>query len=205
MMLARHGSVKNAKLQYSRYTHIRPIMKPRLLEKYTTIVIPALQTKFGYKSSMAVPRIKKVVINVGTGRYSKEPKFVQRIESDLAKITGQKTAMRKAKQSISGFKLRAGMPVGLIVTLRRNRMYDFIDRLIAIALPRSRDFHGLTKRNVDKHGNLNIGIKESSIFPEITYESSKDIFSFQITLVTNASSQEIGTELFRELGVPLEA
>lgn len=180
---------------------------PRLLTKYRKEVMPALQAKFGYKNVMAIPKFVKVVVNVGYGRkaIAKEAKAIEKIEQDLIKITGQKSAVRKAKQSISGFKLRQGLVVGAIVTLRGSRMYDFIDRLISIALPRSRDFHGLDPKNIDQSGNLNIGIKEQTIFPEVTYESLKDIFPLEVTVVTTAETKEEGLELLKQMGFPIRA
>ena len=179
---------------------------PRLLTKYRKEVLSAMRAKFGYKNVMAIPKIEKAVVNVGFGRkaVAKETKAIEKIEQDLTKITGQKVAMRKAKQSISGFKLRQGIDVGMTVTLRGRRMYDFIDRLISIALPRSRDFHGLEQKAFDRHGNLNIGIKEQTIFPEATYESLKDIFSLQVTITTTAKSKEEGIELLRLVGFPIK-
>ncbi len=179
-------------------------MTPRLLEKYRTEVVPALKEKFGYTSSMAVPKITKVVLNVGTGRIAKDSKMLDRIEADLTKIAGQKPTLRKAKKSIAGFKLRQGMNVGISVTLRGKRMYDFMDRLIAIALPRSRDFRGIDTTSLDTTGNLNIGIKEDSIFPEISYETLRDIFGFQVTATTTAHTKDEGFELFKLLGIPFK-
>ena len=153
---------------------------------------------------MQAPRISKVVVNVGTGKITKDAKMLERIEKDLAKITGQKPAVRAAKKSIAGFKLREGSPVGLTVTLRGTRMYDFIDRLISVALPRSRDFQGLLPRSFDEKGNLNIGIKEHNIFPEITYESLKDIFGLEVTIVTNAGSRERGISFLKFMGFPIK-
>ena len=153
---------------------------------------------------MAVPKIEKVVINTGVGRFVKEDKTVERIAKDLTMITGQKPVYRKAKKSISGFKLRQGVTVGISVTLRGKRMYDFLDRLIAIALPRSRDFRGIDAKNFDKMGNLNFGIKESSIFPEISYENVKDIFGLEVTVVTTAKNRERGVELLKQLGFPIK-
>ncbi|OGN03890.1 MAG: 50S ribosomal protein L5 [Candidatus Yanofskybacteria bacterium RIFCSPHIGHO2_01_FULL_44_17] len=179
---------------------------PRLLTKYRKEVIPAMRAKFGYKNVMQVPKIEKVVVNVGYGRkaIAKDTKAIERIEQDLNKITGQKPSVRKAKKSISGFKLREGLEVGFAVTLRGRRMYDFIDRLISIALPRSRDFHGLDNNSFDKRGSLNIGIKEQTIFPEVSYESMKDIFSLQITITTSAKRKEEGAELLSLVGFPIK-
>jgi large subunit ribosomal protein L5 len=154
---------------------------------------------------MAVPRIEKVIIGVGIGRVVKEPKLLERIEKDLAKISGQKPALKKAKKSIAGFKIREGMDVGIMVTLRGSRMYDFIDRLIAVALPRSRDFRGLDPKSFDQRGNLNIGIKEQNIFPEVSYESLKDIFSLQVTVTTNSKKREEGVELLKLFGFPIKS
>lgn len=178
----------------------------RIRDTYRKEVVPALQKEFQYSSVMAVPKITKVVVNVGMGRIAvaKDTKMIERISRDLAKITGQQPASRKAKKSISGFKTREGMDVGMIVTLRGARMYDFIDRLISLALPRTRDFQGLPLSSVDTGGSLNIGIKESNIFPEITYEALKDIFGLQVTVVTTARNQQEGLALFKKLGFPLK-
>jgi large subunit ribosomal protein L5 len=181
--------------------------KPNILqEKYEKEVVPILRAKFGYKNIMAVPKIEKVVVNVGIGKALKEnnPKLIERIKRDIAVITGQKAAHRKAKKSIAGFKLRQGMVVGYQVTLRGRRMYDFLNRLVSVALPRVRDFRGLGVSLFDSSGNLNIGIKEQSIFPEIEFESSKDIFSMQVTITTTASKKEEGIELLKLIGFPIK-
>src|SRR3989344_8172568 len=143
-------------------------MPSRILEKYRKEVAPALKAEFGYKNVFAIPRITKAVVNIGVGKISKDTKALEKIEIDLAKITGQKPALRNAKKSIAGFKLREGTPAGYMVTLRGGRMYDFIDRLISVALPRSRDFQGILEKSFDAVGNLYIGIKEHNIFPEIS-------------------------------------
>lgn len=152
---------------------------------------------------MQAPRLAKVVVNVGVGRVAKDSKMLERIQEDLAKITGQKPALRNAKKSIAGFKVREGTPSGFMVTLRGMRMYDFIDRLISVALPRSRDFQGIAESSFDGAGNLNIGIKEHNIFPEITYESLKDIFGLEVTIVTTASSRNDAIGLLQFLGFPI--
>lgn len=177
---------------------------PRLLEKYRKTVIPALQKDFGIGNVMAIPKIKKVVINTGIGRMLKDDKAIERVKRDVALLSGQKVIMKKAKQSIAGFKTREGMEVGIAVTLRGKRMYDFIDRLISVALPRSKDFRGIEAKNFDKMGNLNLGVKESSIFPEVNYENIKDIFSLEITVVTDAKNRERGTALLTLLGFPIK-
>lgn len=177
---------------------------PRLLEKYRKTVAPALQKYFNIDNVMAIPKIKKVVVNTGIGKFLKDDKAIERVKRDMSLLSGQKVVMKKAKQSIAGFKTREGMEVGVAVTLRGKRMYDFIDRLISIALPRSKDFRGIELKNFDKMGNLNLGIKESSIFPEVNYESIKDIFSLELTVVTDAKSQEKGIALLKLLGFPIK-
>lgn len=176
----------------------------RLLEKYKKEVIKSMTIKFGYKNVMAVPKIEKVVVNVGSGKIDSEPKFKDRIQKDIARITGQRPAERQAKKSISGFKIRQGMAVGLVATLRGKRMYDFLDRLISAALPRSRDFRGIDPKSFDQKGTLNLGLKEQIIFPEVVYESAKDIFPFQLTVVTTAKTKEEGTELLKLMGFPIK-
>lgn len=179
---------------------------PRLLTTYRTTVAPELRKKFSIKNLMAVPRITKIVVNTGIGRIilSKDTKAVEKVERDLALLTGQKPSVRRAKKSLSTFKVRQGMPVGYAITLRGKRMYDFLDRLIYLALPMSKDFRGIDTVNVDRDGNLNLGIREHSIFPEITYETLKDIFGLQVTVATNAHNRERGMELLRLMGVPLQ-
>lgn len=178
---------------------------PRLLEKYRKEIVPALRTKFHVDNIHSVPRVTKVTVNTGIGRIVKDDKLIKKIEQDLAIITGQKPSVRNAKKSIAGFKLREGTPVGYMVTLRGTRMYDFIDRLISLALPRSRDFQGLSSEAFDKAGNMSIGIKEHNIFPEVSYESLKDIFGLQVTIVTNAGSKERGLALLQMMGFPIKS
>lgn len=176
----------------------------RLIQQYKNDVLPAMQKRFGIDNVMAVPKISKVTINIGIGKITKDDKFIEKIKKDLALLTGQIPVSRKAKKSISGFKLREGVTIGLSVTLRGKRMYDFLDRFISIALPRSRDFRGIEVSNFDRNGNLNIGIKEHSIFPEIHYESIKDIFGLQITITTTAKDKEQGIELLKLMNFPLK-
>ncbi len=177
---------------------------PRLQDKYRKEVVSAMQKAFKIDNVMAVPKIEKVVINSGVGRLGKDGKAIERIEKDITTLSGQKPVMKKAKKSISGFKLRQGTDVGISVTLRGKRMYDFLDRLIAISLPRSKDFRGIDPKNVDRSGNLNLGVKESSIFPELNYESTKDIFGLQINVVTTAKNREKGIELLKQIGFPIK-
>lgn len=177
---------------------------PHLLEKYRKKVVPALQKDFGIDNVMAVPKIEKVVINIGIGKMLKDDKAIEKAVRDLSLLSGQRPIFRKAKKSISGFKIREGMDIGLMVTLRGKRMYDFIDRLISVAIPRSKDFRGIDPKNFDQTGNLNLGVKEHSIFPEITYESLKDIFGLQVTVVTNTKSREQGIALLKMIGFPIK-
>src|SRR3989338_5089232 len=176
---------------------------PRILTKYRKEVVPAMLVKFGYKNVMQVPKVNKVVLNIGTGRYVKDEKMLEKIEKDLSLLTGQKPVPTIAKKSIASFKIREGMKIGYKVTLRKSKMYDFIDRLISIALPRTRDFRGLDQKSFEK-GVLNIGISEHSIFPEIHFESLKDVFGLEIAVVTSAKKKEEADELLKLLGFPLK-
>ncbi len=176
----------------------------KLKEKYQKQVIPAMKEQFGYKNDLAVPRITKVVVNTGFNPADRNEKLQEEIAHDLALITGQKPVSRQAKKSEAGFKIRAGMVVGLSVTLRKQLMYDFLDRLINISLPRSRDFRGLKEKSVDQNGNLNIGIKEHIIFPEISTESAKNIFGLEITVVTTSKERKSGLAIFKLLGFPIK-
>ena len=181
-----------------------------LKEKYNKEDVPVIVKKFGYKNVNQAPKIEKVVVNVGFGKSAVSKsgdelkKFMMGISNDLATITGQKPSMRQAKKSIAGFKLREGIVIGAKVTIRGKRMYDFLDRLIHIALPRSRDFKGLDNKCFDKKGNMSIGIKEHIIFPEVSAEKLKNIFGFQITVKTTAETKEEGIELLRLLGFPIK-
>lgn len=177
----------------------------KLKEKYIKEVIPTMKEKFGYKNNLAVPKIVKVVVNTGFSPMAKDEKIQKELTNDLSLITGQKPAPCQAKKAVAGFKTREGMIIGLTVTLRGERMYDFLDRLINIALPRSRDFRGLPEKNIDQAGNLNIGIKEQIIFPEISAESSRNIFGLEIAVVTTTKNRQKGIELFKLLGFPLKS
>ena len=175
----------------------------RLKEKYKKEVLPALKEKFGHKNSFAVAKIEKVVINTGLDPNVRDEKYREAIVNDIALIAGQKPSIRQAKKSIAGFKIREGMPVGAAVTLRGKRMYDFLDRLINVALPRSRDFRGLAEKNIDQNGNLNIGIKEQIIFPEISTEKASNIFGVEISVVSSAKTRQESLELFKLMGFPI--
>jgi large subunit ribosomal protein L5 len=176
----------------------------RIQEKYKKEIISGMKKEFGYKNDMAVPKIKKVVINTGIGRFRDNPKAIEDVEHSLALIAGQKPVYTLAKKAIASFKTRQGMKVGLKVTLRGQRMYDFLDRLVSFTLPRSRDFRGLEMTNIDHKGDFTIGIKEHIIFPEISHEEVKTIFSLQVCISTNAKSKEEGLKLFRLMGFPIK-
>lgn len=179
-------------------------MSLSLETKYKNEVVPEMQKMFGYKNVYAVPRLLKVVVNIGIGKYVQEEDAKKVIIEDLARITGQKPVPTKARTSIASFKTRQGLVIGYKVTLRGKRMYDFVTRVIHIALPRIRDFRGISFRAVDGGGNLSIGLKEHLVFPEISEENLKNIFGFQITIVSSAKTKEEAEALFRLLGVPLK-
>jgi len=180
----------------------------RLKERYIKKVIPAMQKKFGYKNIMAVPKIEKVVLNSSFGKLAQGKtgaeavKIGETIGEDMAKIAGQKPVLTKARKSIATFKLRQGAPIGVKVTLRGQRMYDFLGRLLHVVLPRSRDFRGLKTSLIDNHGNLSIGMSEHLFFPEISPEQSKISFSLEVAIPTTAKTKEEGLELFLQLGFP---
>lgn len=182
----------------------------RLKEKYNKEVMPQMMEKFGYKSPMAVPRIKKVTVNTGFGRLvagktsEEQKKIYTGILEDLTLICGQRPVLTEAKKSISGFKTRKGMPIGAMVTLRGRKMYDFLERVINIALPRSRDFRGIELKSFDKKGNLTAPIKEHIVFPEVLPEKIKTIFGFEITVVTTSKNREEGIELLKLMGFPIK-
>ncbi len=176
--------------------------KPRLKAFYQEHVIPALIKRFGYKNKMQVPKLEKIVVNMGVGEAVQNPKALEAAVADLTQITGQKPSVRKARKAISNFKLRQGMEIGCMVTLRRDRMYEFLDRLISLALPRVRDFRGLSDKSFDGHGNYSLGIKEQIIFPEIDYDKVDRIRGMDITIVTTAKTDEEAYELLKEFGMP---
>jgi large subunit ribosomal protein L5 len=176
--------------------------KPRLQEKYATEVIPALTEKFGFKSVMRVPKIEKIVISQGIGEAVADKKIVDSAVDDLTTITGQKAVATISKKDVSNFKLRKGMPIGTKVTLRGDKMYEFLDRLISIALPRTRDFKGVPAKGFDGRGNFNMGVKEHIIFPEIDIDKVNKILGMDITIVTSAPNDEEGKALLDAFGFP---
>lgn len=175
---------------------------PRLREKYRQEVIPKLMGQFNYKNIMEVPRIEKVVINVGVGDGKDDPRAIESAVNELALITGQRPFVRRAKRAIAGFRLRQGQPIGVSVTLRRDRMWDFLDRLINAAIPRIRDFKGLSPHAFDGHGNYNLGISEQLIFPELSYDDIYKVRGMNITIVTTAETDEEALALLKALGFP---
>ncbi len=175
---------------------------PRLLERWRKEIIPAMMKRFGYKNSMQVPYVEKISVNVGVGEAVQDPKILDGIVKELALITGQQPVTTKARKSISNFKLREGMPVGVRVTLRRSRMYEFLDRLINTAVPRIRDFRGFSDKSFDGRGNYTLGVKEQIIFPEIDVDKVSRIYGMDITIVTTAKTDEEAFELLRNFGFP---
>ncbi len=176
-----------------------------LVKEQVNNVFNTLKETFGYKNPLQAPRIEKVILNVGTGKRAKiDKKWNDLVADRLANITGQKAATRGAKQSIAGFKIREGDAIGQQVTLRGPRMYHFLDKLVHIALPRTRDFQGLNRSSVDAMGNMTLGIKEHTIFPEASNEELKDVFGLSITITTTAKNKEEATKLFEHLGFPLK-
>lgn len=178
---------------------------PRLHDYYKSDVVPKLREKFGYKNPMQVPKLEKVILNMGLGEAIENIKILDSAAEEIAIITGQKPVVTKARMSISNFKLRAGVPIGIKVTLRRDRMYNFIDKLLAVALPRVRDFKGVSPKGFDGRGNYTMGVKEQIIFPEINYDKIDKIKGMNITIVTTARNDEEGLELLRLLGMPFRA
>lgn len=174
----------------------------RLKEKYTSEVKKALMDKFQYSNVMEIPKIEKVVVNMGLGEAKENPKVVQVAVAEMATITGQQPIVTKAKKSVANFKVRAGMPVGAKVTLRGEKMYEFIDRFVNISLPRVRDFRGVNPNAFDGRGNYTVGVKEQLIFPEIEYDKIDTVRGMDITFVTTAKSDEEARELLRLMGVP---
>lgn len=178
---------------------------PRLQEKYHSKVVPALTKRFELKNAMQVPRLKQIVLNMGLGAAVANPKIIDAAVGELATITGQKPVVTRSKKSIATFKLRAGMPIGVMVTLRRERMWDFMDRLISLALPRVRDFRGVSPRGFDGAGNYTLGVKDQTIFPEIDFDKIDGVRGMNITFVTTAETNEQGRELLTHLGMPFRS
>ncbi|MFC1512070.1 50S ribosomal protein L5 [Candidatus Latescibacterota bacterium] len=179
-------------------------MVTRMKEKYLTEIAPQLKKQFNYKSTMEVPRLKKIVVNMGVGEAIQDIKNLEAAVNDLTHIAAQKPAIKRAKKSISNFKLRTGMPVGCSVTIRRDRMYEFLDRLLTFAIPRIRDFRGLPGRSFDGRGNYTFGLKDQTVFPEIDLDKVDKLRGMDITLVTTAGRDEEAKELLRAFGMPFK-
>lgn len=175
---------------------------PRLQDKYNDEVVKAMMEKFGYKNIMEVPKLEKIVLNMGVGEAKENSKVLESAVADLTIIAGQKPILTKAKKSVANFKLREGMPIGAKVTLRKEKMYEFADKLMNIALPRVRDFHGISDKGFDGRGNFSMGIKEQLIFPEIEYDKVDKVRGMDIIFVTTANTDEEARELLRFMGMP---
>ncbi len=179
-------------------------MTPRLLDRYRTQIIPYMMQKFGYKSKMRVPRLLKIVINMGVGIGTTDIKILESAMANLATITGQKPAIRRAKKAISNFKLKKDAPIGCMVTLHRNHMYEFLDRLISVAIPRIKDFRGVAANSFDQQGNYTLGLSEQLIFPEVDYDSVVKVQGMNVTIVTSAKNSQEALELLRQFGMPFK-
>jgi large subunit ribosomal protein L5 len=175
---------------------------PRLRTKYQKEAVPALMKRFGYKNGMQVPRLKKVVINMGLGEAVSNPKLIDSAVVELTAIAGQKPVVTRSKKAIANFKLRAGLPIGVKVTLRRERMWEFLDRLVNLSLPRVRDFRGVSPKAFDGCGNYTLGLKEQIVFPEIDFDKVDKVKGMNITMCTSAGSDEEAKELLEQLGMP---
>ncbi len=179
-------------------------MAARLREVYNNEIVPAMVSHFSYKNAMQVPRLEKIILNMGLGEAVQNPKAIDSAIADLSTIAGQRPSVRRAKKSVSNFKLREGMPIGCAVTLRRDRMYEFLDRFFTFAIPRTRDFRGLSPNAFDGRGNYTVGVREQIIFPEINYDQIDQIRGMDVTLVTTARTDEEAFELFKRFGMPFQ-
>jgi large subunit ribosomal protein L5 len=178
---------------------------PRLIEKYRTQAIPALTKQFNYKNPMQVPRLQKIVVNMGLGAAVANPKIIDTAVEDLRALSGQKPVVTRSKKAIANFKLREGIPIGAMVTLRAAKMWEFLDRLVTVALPRTRDFKGISRKAFDGKGNYTLGLKEQIIFPEVDYDKIDAIKGLNISFVTTARTDEEGRALLQQLGMPFRA
>mgnify|MGYP001133554026 CR=1 FL=1 len=174
----------------------------RLKEKYLTEIVPQLKERLGYSNPMQLPKLEKIALSIGLGEAIQNPKALEAAERDLAMISGQHPVVTRAKKSIASFKVRAGMPIGMMVTLRGNRMYDFFDRLVNAVLPRLRDFRGVSRDSFDGQGNYNLGVREQIVFPEIDYDKVDKVRGLQVTIVTTAKSNHEAMTLLELMGMP---
>jgi large subunit ribosomal protein L5 len=179
-------------------------MAPRLKERYQNEIVPELMREFGYRNVMQVPRVAKVTVNIGLGEARDNARAVESATADVATITGQRPVVTKAKKAIANFKIREGMPIGVAATVRGDRMYDFLDRMLNAALPRIRDFHGVPMKAFDGRGNFSLGVREQLIFPEIDYDKVDRIRGMQVNIVTTARNDQEGRRLLELLGMPFE-
>ncbi len=177
----------------------------RLREHYQKEIVPSLMKRFGYTNRMQVPRLEKIILNVGLGEATQDAKLLDAVVKEIATITGQRPVVTRAKKSIAGFKLREGMPVGCVVTLRRDRMYEFLDRLVNAALPQIRDFRGVSPKAFDGRGNYSLGIREQFIFPEIEYDKVEKVHGMDVVIVTTARTNDEGKTLLSEMGMPFRS
>lgn len=201
--MAKEKAKKEEKGEKKKGGHVREAgVYPRLAEKYKKEIIPAMMKQFGYKNVMQVPKLEKISVNVGVGQATQDAKLLEASAAELEAITGQKVAITKAKKAISNFKLRQGLPIGARVTLRGRMMYEFLDRLITLAMPQIRDFRGISDRSFDGRGNYTLGIKEQIIFPEIDADKVSKISGMDITLVTTANTDMEAMELLKLFGMP---
>jgi large subunit ribosomal protein L5 len=176
----------------------------RLKERYKTEIVPQMIKKYGYKNIMQVPRLSKVVLNIGLGESLTNPKAMESANKDLGAIAGQHPVVTKARKSIATYKLRQGVPIGMCVTLRDKRMYEFMDKLVSVVLPRIRDFQGISRDAFDGQGNYTLGMKEQTVFPEIEYDKVDKVRGLEITIVTTATNDEDGRNLLQEMGMPFK-
>ena len=177
-------------------------MIPRMMQKYKEEIVPRLSSKFGYKNVMQVPRVEKIMVNIGVNEAKQDIKFMNMSMEELGIITGQRPLMRRAKKSVAGFKVREGMPVACFVTLRGVKMWEFLDRLVSLTLPRIKDFQGVNRKSFDGRGNYNLGLREQLIFPEIDYDKVVRVRGLNITITTTARTDEEGLALLSEIGFP---
>jgi large subunit ribosomal protein L5 len=195
-------SKKGSKKQEKAEVFVEEKVPVRLMEFYKSNVVAELSKKFNYKNILQVPKLEKICVNVGIGQATQDPKIIDSVVKDIENIVGQKAVVTKAKKSVSNFKLREGMKIGCKVTLRKARMYEFLDRLINVAIPRIRDFRGVSDRSFDNNGNYTLGIREHVIFPEINIDNIARVFGMDITFVTSAETNEEALELLKAFGMP---
>lgn len=176
----------------------------RLQAQYNKEIVPSLKEKFGYTNVMAVPKVKQINLNVGVGRFLKDNKFMESLKKDFTKLAGQYPVETMARKSVAGFKIREGQQVGLTVTLRGTRMYDFLDKLISVGMPRVKDFRGVSRKGFDGRGNYNLGLKEHLVFPEVSQDALEHIFGLQVTIVTSAGKDEPAYELLKQMKFPFK-